>query len=64
MYTEQSHIWEADSRLAIQLFPAFCGTDGSLSCWQEPATEPFPDAVEFGPYLDIQFQFRFNVILP
>jgi hypothetical protein len=41
--------------------PALCGTEGSLSCSQAPATQLCVEQLESTPYC---LKIRFNIILP
>jgi hypothetical protein len=52
----QSPSWEVDSRSAGQQIPSsFLETQGSLPCWQEPATRFFSQPVESSQHSHILF---------
>jgi hypothetical protein len=38
--------------------------EGSLPCWQQPSTGPYPETDQSSPYHAILFKIYFNIVYP
>jgi hypothetical protein len=56
--------WEASNEQAIQKVTVFMESQGSLSCWQNPASGPYPEPNESISNTSYTFKINFNNILP